>query len=232
MSRLGFVPECIILRRYGRWRAYLARFSKKLRVRVQSARALIEQMQKQSKMLTLLLGTVGSISLIVGGIGIMNVMLVAVSERRLEIGIRRALGARQGDIHSQFLIESIILSLSGGVIGVILGIATSYAICEFTGWAFSVSTFAVTVGTAVSSAIGVFFGFCPHTRRRVSTLSWCYGACESSSPHASCGTFSWPAGKTDRLISGYWVGQAQDVQDVPPSPVPDPGSLTRAFAQS
>ena len=140
---------------------YLARFSKKLVVNVQTAQALIEQMQKQSKMLTLLLATVGSISLIVGGIGIMNVMLVAVSERRLEIGIRRALGARRGDIRSQFLIESIILSLSGGAIGVVLGIATSYVICEFTGWAFSVSTLALTVGTAVSSAIGVFFGFFP-----------------------------------------------------------------------
>ena len=155
----------------------VARFSTKLRVRIQTAQALIEQMQKQSKMMTLLLATIGSISLIVGGIGIMNVMLVAVTERRLEIGIRRALGARQGDIRSQFLIESVILSLSGGVIGVVLGTGTSYAICEFTGWAFSVSTLAVAVGTAVSSAIGVFFGFFPaYQASRLDTILVLRGA--------------------------------------------------------
>ena len=151
---------------------YFRRFSEKLGIHVETAQALIEQMQKQSQMFTLLLGAVGSISLIVGGIGIMNVMLVAVSERRLEIGIRRALGARQSDIRSQFLIEAIILSLCGGVIGVALGIGTAYAICEVAGWTFELSTTAVAMGSIVATGVGLFFGFFPaHQAARLDTIA-------------------------------------------------------------
>ena len=132
-----------------------------LSVEVESARRLIEQMQKQMRMFSLLLGAIGSISLIVGGIGVMNVMLVSVTERRREIGIRRALGARRGDIQSQFLIESIILSLLGGMLGVALGIGGSYGICRFTGWTFMTSPAAVALGVGVASAVGVVFGFWP-----------------------------------------------------------------------
>ena len=132
-----------------------------LSVEVESARRLIEQMQKQMRMFALLLGAVGSISLIVGGIGVMNVMLVSVTERRREIGIRRALGARRGDIQSQFLIESVILSLLGGLFGVALGIGGSYGICRFSDWTFMISPTAVALGVGVASAVGVVFGSWP-----------------------------------------------------------------------
>ena len=118
-------------------------------------------MYKQMRLFALLLGTVGGISLLVGGIGVMNIMLVSVTERRLEIGVRRALGARRADIQRQFLIESMILSLLGGVIGIALGVGASYAICRYTGWAFQVSFPAVGLGVGVASGAGVFFGFYP-----------------------------------------------------------------------
>ncbi len=91
-------------------------------MRMSTVEELIAQMQKQMKLFTLLLGTMGSISLIVGDIGVMNVMLVSVTERTKEIGIRRALGAREGDILFQFLVESVILCIVGGVMGVFFGI--------------------------------------------------------------------------------------------------------------
>ena len=91
----------------------------------------------------------------------MNVMLISVSERRLEIGIRRAMGARRRDIQWQFLIESSILSLLGGVLGITLGIGTSYVICQFTNWTFLVPAIAVGLGVGVATAIGLFFGYYP-----------------------------------------------------------------------
>ena len=132
-----------------------------LDVRVRSAEQVIEQMHKQMRLFTLLLGVMGGISLLVGGIGVMNVTLVSVAERRPEIGIRRALGARRRDIQSQFLIESIVLSLFGGVFGIALGVAATYAICLTSGWTFTVSPWATGLGPCVSAATGVFFGFYP-----------------------------------------------------------------------
>ena len=140
---------------------YFRRKSADLLVRVESAEQLIEQMYKQMRLFALLLGSVGSISLLVGGIGVMNVMLVSVTERRREIGIRRALGARRADIQSQFLIESVMLSLVGGIVGIGAGIGATWGICEFTGWAFRVSMEATGLGVGVASAAGVFFGFYP-----------------------------------------------------------------------
>ncbi len=140
---------------------YFQTKSKDLTVRIQSAEELIAQMQKQMQMFTLLLGVIGSISLIVGGVGVMNVMLVSVTERRKEIGIRRALGARQKDIQSQFLVESIILCLTGGALGVGLGLGASFTIARFSNWQFFISHSAVILGVVVSAVVGLFFGFYP-----------------------------------------------------------------------
>ncbi len=132
-----------------------------MNLQVRSAEQLIAEMAKQSRLFTLLLGAIGSISLLVGGIGVMNVMLVAVSERRKEIGIRRALGARQGDIKAQFLVESVILCLAGGVAGIALGVGAAYVLARINGWIFFVSGMGLILGVGVSSAIGVFFGYFP-----------------------------------------------------------------------
>ena len=140
---------------------YFRRKSRHLRLRVVSAEQLIEQIQQQTQLIALLLASVGSISLIVGGVGVMNVMLVSVSQRRQEIGIRRALGARRKDIQTQFLTESIILSLLGGLFGIVLGIGSAYLICRYTGWTFSVSTTGVVLGVGVAACVGIFFGLYP-----------------------------------------------------------------------
>lgn len=131
------------------------------KVRVRSAEELIEQMHRQKRLYTLLLGAVGGISLLVGGIGVMNVMLVAVTERRMEIGVRRALGARRRDIRAQFLAEATILSLLGGILGVAAGIGATYGICHFTGWEFALSVGGTLLGTLVAGGAGIFFGLYP-----------------------------------------------------------------------
>jgi len=132
-----------------------------MKVRVTSAEELINKMQKQMRMFTLLLGAIGSISLIVGGVGVMNVMLVSVSERKREIGIRRALGAKKMDIQAQFIIESLILCFLGGILGVVVGIGSSYTISHFSGWQFMISPLSIILGVGVSVLIGLFFGFYP-----------------------------------------------------------------------
>jgi putative ABC transport system permease protein len=136
-------------------------FSARQDVHVTSAEELVQQMDRQMRMFTLLLGAIGSISLIVGGVGVMNVMLVSVSERRKEIGIRRAVGAERNDIQLQFIIESILLSFVGGIVGLGVGIGAVAIICHFTGWEFFISTIASVLGVGVSAAVGVFFGYYP-----------------------------------------------------------------------
>jgi putative ABC transport system permease protein len=120
------------------------------------------QAQEQStKVMTLLLGAIASVSLLVGGIGIMNIMLVSVTERTREIGIRMAIGAKAWDIRLQFIIEALILSLIGGVAGIIAGISASEIISALAGWATVVSPFAILTAFGFSGLVGIFFGFYP-----------------------------------------------------------------------
>ncbi len=142
-------------------RAYFESRAPAARVGVGSAEELIEQMHRQMRLYTLLLGAIGGIALLVGGIGVMNVMLVAVAERKTEIGIRRALGARRRDIQAQFLAEATILSLLGGAVGVALGVGATYGICQFTGWVFTISVHGTVLGAVVAGCAGIFFGFYP-----------------------------------------------------------------------
>jgi putative ABC transport system permease protein len=119
--------------------------------------------------MTALLAAIATISLIVGGIGIMNIMLVSVTERTREIGIRRALGARSRDVMSQFLVEAVVLGAAGGVCGIVIGFLASFAITWLLAWPATVSINAVLLSFGVAAATGVFFGFYP--ARRASQLN-------------------------------------------------------------
>ncbi|HNJ73297.1 MAG TPA: ABC transporter permease, partial [bacterium] len=114
-----------------------------------------------SKTVSLLMIIVASISLLVGGIGIMNIMLVSVTERTREIGIRMAIGATEKHILLQFLVEAVVLSLTGGVIGMILGVVIGYLVETFTSWAVSISMVSVVVSMSFAAGVGIFFGFYP-----------------------------------------------------------------------
>ena len=129
-----------------------------------SLRNLAEIMAAQeasSRVLTILLAAVASVSLVVGGIGIMNIMLVSVTERTREIGLRMAVGARTRDILGQFLVEAVTLSLIGGLVGTLIGIAGAFAVGRIAGWRVLLSGEAVLLAVAFALLIGVFFGFYP-----------------------------------------------------------------------
>lgn len=129
-----------------------------------SVRNLTQMMQaaeQSTKIMTLLLGAIASVSLLVGGIGIMNIMLVSVTERTREIGIRMAIGAKTWDIRIQFIAEALIMSMIGGIIGIGLGFAGSAAISKIAGWPAVVSPFAALLAFGFSGAVGIFFGFYP-----------------------------------------------------------------------
>jgi putative ABC transport system permease protein len=117
--------------------------------------------EEASKVLSVLLAAIASVSLIVGGIGIMNIMLVSVTERTREIGLRMAVGARRRDILAQFLIEAITLSAIGGVAGVVIGCATALAVGHFAEWRVELSLNAIAVAFGFAAAVGVLFGFYP-----------------------------------------------------------------------
>ena len=117
--------------------------------------------EASSKVLAWLLAAIASVSLIVGGIGIMNIMLVSVTERTREIGLRMAVGARGRDILTQFLVEAVTLALIGGLIGIVIGGAASFAVGQLAGWRTEVSPASVLLAVGFSGAIGVFFGFYP-----------------------------------------------------------------------
>jgi len=122
---------------------------------------IAEAANETNNTMTLLLACIASVSLLVGGIGIMNIMLVSVTERTREIGIRMAIGARSSAVRSQFLIESIVLSLTGGFIGIVLGVAVSLSIPKFLGWPTLVSSLAIIGSVIFSAAVGIFFGYYP-----------------------------------------------------------------------
>ncbi len=120
-----------------------------------------EAASETNSIMTILLASIAGVSLLVGGIGIMNIMLVSVTERTREIGIRMAIGARSSAVRTQFLIESIVLSLTGGFLGILFGVAASLAIPVMLGWPTLVSTLAIFGSVIFSAAVGIFFGYYP-----------------------------------------------------------------------
>jgi putative ABC transport system permease protein len=117
--------------------------------------------QGTTKIMTWLLASIAGVSLIVGGIGIMNIMLVSVTERTREIGIRMAIGARGSDVLTQFLVESIVMSVLGGAVGLAVGVGGAQLVAHFTGWSTAVPVQAVALAIGFSAAVGVFFGYYP-----------------------------------------------------------------------
>ena len=117
--------------------------------------------EESTRIMTLLLAAVASVSLLVGGIGIMNIMLVSVTERTREIGLRMAVGARAKDILSQFLVEAVTLALVGGIVGIVLGVGGSFAIGHFAGWRTDLDIKAIVLAVGFAAGVGVFFGFYP-----------------------------------------------------------------------
>jgi putative ABC transport system permease protein len=122
---------------------------------------LAEAAQGTAEVMSALLAAIASISLLVGGIGIMNIMLVSVTERTREIGIRLAIGARGRDVLTQFLIESVVMSVAGGVIGLMVGLGGAAVLGHITGWSTATPPQAIVIAVAFSAAVGVFFGFYP-----------------------------------------------------------------------
>jgi putative ABC transport system permease protein len=128
---------------------------------VRNLSEILQTQEESSKVMTYLLAAIASVSLLVGGIGIMNIMLVSVTERTREIGLRMAVGARGRDILLQFLVEAVTLSLIGGIIGIALGLASSQAISQFAEWRTQVPAQAIAIAFGFAAAVGVFFGFYP-----------------------------------------------------------------------
>ncbi len=130
---------------------------------------MLQAEEESSRILTMLLAAIASVSLLVGGIGIMNIMLVSVTERTREIGLRMAVGARGRDILTQFLVEAVTLSLIGGIIGIVLGLAGSWAIAYLASWRTLINAQAILLAFGFSATVGIFFGFYP--ARKASLLN-------------------------------------------------------------
>jgi putative ABC transport system permease protein len=133
-------------------------------VEVVIPRELLNQRYRTQRTFSVVVGSVAVLSLLVGGIGIMNIMLASVLERTHEIGIRRTVGATRRDVTLQFLTESLLMTLSGGVVGILTGVAVSFGITAYAGWSTSVSLAAVLLALVVSFAVGLGFGIYPATR--------------------------------------------------------------------
>ncbi len=128
---------------------------------VRNMAAIMDTMMETANSITMLLGCIAAISLLVGGIGIMNIMLVSVTERTREIGIRKALGATYNNILLQFLIEAMVIGIVGGTLGVVLGVGASFAISHFAEWNTVISMWAIVIAVVFSVGIGLFFGIYP-----------------------------------------------------------------------
>lgn len=128
---------------------------------VRNLTSVMQTAEESTQIMAILLGAIASVSLLVGGIGIMNIMLVSVTERTREIGIRMAIGAKTWDIRLQFIIEALILSLIGGIAGIVAGISSSELISIFAGWTTIVSPFSIVLAFGFSGLVGIFFGFYP-----------------------------------------------------------------------
>ncbi|MGE5894140.1 MAG: ABC transporter permease [bacterium] len=128
---------------------------------VRNLTSVMQAREQSTRVMTLLLGAIASVSLLVGGIGIMNIMLVSVTERTREIGIRMAVGAKTWDIRLQFIIEALTMSLIGGVLGIIIGISTSLILSNLSGWTTVISLPSILLAFGFSGLVGIFFGFYP-----------------------------------------------------------------------
>ncbi len=128
---------------------------------VRNLTEILETAQRSLNIMTTLLGAIAAISLLVGGIGIMNIMMVSVTERTREIGIRMAVGARSTDIMRQFLIEAVVLTVNGGLVGTAIGVLGAYIFARTSGWPAAIDPFTVITAILFSAAVGVFFGFYP-----------------------------------------------------------------------
>ncbi|HEV8268780.1 MAG TPA: FtsX-like permease family protein, partial [Thermoanaerobaculia bacterium] len=128
---------------------------------IRSQTEMLQQAEEQSKTMSYLLWSIAGVSLLVGGIGIMNIMLVSVTERTREIGVRMAIGARGSDIRAQFLVEAVVLALAGGAAGVGLGMGIQQTIAHFAGWPVSFEASAIALAFVFSAVVGVAFGFYP-----------------------------------------------------------------------
>lgn len=142
-------------------KSYMSNVSSSSDYNVSSAQEFVDMTNSVMSYLTTFLSAIAAISLIVGGIGIMNIMLVTVVERTKEIGIRKALGATPKTIRHQFLVEALVLSFCGGVFGIVFGILVSYIVAQAVGWSLHFSVLAVLLSLGFSSAVGIFFGWYP-----------------------------------------------------------------------
>jgi putative ABC transport system permease protein len=123
--------------------------------------ALLEQSRRTQRLFNVVMGCIAGISLLVGGIGIMNIMLATVLERTPEIGVRRTVGARRKDIRNQFMVEAFVISLSGGASGILLGILLARGVAAYAGWATVVTPWSILLACGVSMAVGLIFGIYP-----------------------------------------------------------------------
>src|SRR5260370_15015365 len=128
---------------------------------IRNLQEVFQAQETSSRVMSILLAAIASVSLVVGGIGIMNIMLVSVTERTREIGLRQAIGAKTKDILTQFLVEAVTLSIMGGIVGIILGIIASKLISYFAQWSTLVSPAAIAMAFIFSALVGVFFGVYP-----------------------------------------------------------------------